>query len=676
MDIAQAFPSLSTPQPKPLIVGLYGISGSGKSHIINKLRIKPGNPYLIFDGSEMIDRVVPGGLSAFHAMESSARKLVREEAVSNIARECADAGKMGIVAGHYMFWDDEGSAEPERVGTQKDWGTYTHVVYLKTEPGVVQRYRGGDTSRERTELSVEHLRKWQELEVMELRKLCRQNWVMFATLRVDAKMDEEGVLDRFEDFLFNFRRTRTEEEADVGVEVDAAIASSHMMKTMLVLDADKTLAPVDTGAMFWSDEEAVARIPEDPHKAVFQSRGYTREAFQQAMLLHEEFSEEEFDAICERVASKVDLFPEMEKLLKNVAEDEHVGAMVVTCGLRGVWEKVLERYGCPHVELIAGGRLDDPYMVTDVTKEYVVGQLHKQNVRVVAFGDSPLDIPMLEAADEAYVVVCNERVRSNSMNWALTTAINDSRLSAVQVVLPEGCSHRLNLDKIPKVTLDKAEQQRILHIKDARDRILHATEKTSAKLLMTPTRDAAYRGPALREAHERVGEYLATEYLSDLLGLEEIEIQHVQGRATSGHRVRDETATLIIPAMRGGEAMAFGVSKVLPRASFVHARNFGDIDLEHFEGRRSILLVDSVVNTGESMVEDFIKPIRAIRPYARIVVVAGVVQANALKDTGAMMQLLEEDVNLYVVALCESQNSYKGQGTTDTGDRLFNTTYM
>jgi uracil phosphoribosyltransferase len=35
----------------------------------------------------------------------------------------------------------------------------------------------------------------------------------------------------------------------------------------------------------------------------------------------------------------------------------------------------------------------------------------------------------------------------------------------------------------------------------------------------------------------------------------------MQDHSTDGYRFRDETATLIVPLMRGGEPMALGVSK-------------------------------------------------------------------------------------------------------------------
>lgn len=121
---------------------------------------------------------------------------------------------------------------------------------------------------------------------------------------------------------------------------------------------------------------------------------------------------------------------------------------------------------------------------------------------------------------------------------------------------------------------------------------------------MTPTRDALIRGPNLCETHRRIGWYLATEVLSELVGLEENTICHVQGHNTSGFRLSNEEQTSIIALMRG------------------ELRH-------HVDGQRTVILVDSVVNSGKTVVE-FAQHIYALYPTVRIVVIAGVVQAECV----------------------------------------------
>lgn len=150
--------------------------------------------------------------------------------------------------------------------------------------------------------------------------------------------------------------------------------------------------------------------------------------------------------------------------------------------------------------------------------------------------------------------------------------------------------------------------------------------------------------------------------------MESYSIKLVTGEEGEGFRVRDEEKTQIVPLMRGGEPMAFGVSKALKQAAFAHSKSFNDIDEGHFEGKKTLLLNDPVVDTGKSIVK-YLVPLREKLPAVRIVVVAGVMQEEAVKDTreGTFGHHLRNDPNLMHVALRSSARSFEGNETTDTG---------
>ena len=190
---------------------------------------------------------------------------------------------------------------------------------------------------------------------------------------------------------------------------------------------------------------------------------------------------------------------------------------------------------------------------------------------------------------------------------------------------------------------------------------------------MTPMRNATNAGPVLREAHGHVGWYLATEFLGGVIGIEEYPIAHVQGHQTSGYRLFKEQKTSIVALMRGGEAMALGVNDALPLAMFVHASRPDDIMLHHLQGQSTVLLVDSVVNSGKTVVQ-FVQHIRKLHFTIRIVVIAGVVQAQSIY--GGSLAQLARHAGLSLIALRLSDNKFTGTGTTDTGNRLFNTTHL
>jgi orotate phosphoribosyltransferase len=95
----------------------------------------------------------------------------------------------------------------------------------------------------------------------------------------------------------------------------------------------------------------------------------------------------------------------------------------------------------------------------------------------------------------------------------------------------------------------------------------------------------------------------------------------------------------------------------------------------HVKGQWTVILVDSVVNSGKSVAE-FLERIRELDRTVLVVVLAGVIQAEALSTAAVLGQVLKTDKALSLVALRLSDNKFQGQGGTDTGNRLFNTTHL
>jgi uracil phosphoribosyltransferase len=184
-------------------------------------------------------------------------------------------------------------------------------------------------------------------------------------------------------------------------------------------------------------------------------------------------------------------------------------------------------------------------------------------------------------------------------------------------------------------------------------------------------RDVRISGTALKEVHRRVGWYLSVEYVASIVGVETTPIPHVQGGDTDGYRLLHEQQTAIVPLMRGREPVAFGVSEAFPLATFLHAKVPKDIKLHHLPDNGTVVLVGSVANNGQSIVE-FVEAIRTLYQTIRIVVVAGVVHARFVSGDG--LEQLGRHGYVSLVALRLSDNQYKGQGTTDTGAHLSNTT--
>ncbi|KAK3489869.1 uracil phosphoribosyltransferase-domain-containing protein [Neurospora crassa] len=559
-------PAPPTPA-KPIIVGIYGLPGSGKSTVLEHLSgAVSSNMFSVYEGSSVITSLMgPNrGLGDFIALTEEEKTRYHKLAIAQIRDECQRSGLAGLVAGHYMFWP-RGSEQGTAVWTKADQDTFTHIIYLQVAAETLCRRRQRDQVRQREAVTPGHLRKWQEEEMRQLDTLAKISGIHFEGLKYDTPA--EHMASEISHKLHEFR---TESEHCNHMRVTAA----------LIFDADKTLTAKDTGRDFWGRQfsRPIGKDKLTPAEKIFREHGYSYEAFRQVAMLYSD-THRDFERVCHDVAKEITLYPEFLSILRRelVIEKEDLGR---------------------HIEIIGGGDIREKLIITAKSKEGVANRLRgpPHNLRVVAFGDGPLDLPMLRAADEGVVVV-GEELTSHNLR---------------QTLLPYTVTPRLDTVRLPVIDLSDPTDPFNQSLFDGPpSNLLHTSNRPSARILMTPTRDANISGPALREAHRRIGWYLATELITSLIGLEEYSIPHVQGHATTGHRLLREQDTIIVALMRGREPMAFGVNEAFPLAMFLHAKTPEDVKPYHLSNQHATILVDSVVNNGKTVLE-FRERIRAM----------------------------------------------------------------
>ncbi|PYH86318.1 hypothetical protein BO82DRAFT_388938 [Aspergillus uvarum CBS 121591] len=656
------------------IIGLYGIPGCGKSHLLSELQKQLGNEkYTYYEGSKVIGDVADGGLPGFKKASDRRQREYREKAIKKIGESSKD-GRVTVVTGHFMFWELTESIG-KIVCTKGDLATYTHIFYLDVAPEVIQGYREKDAARKRSRLPVSHIQAWQRIEKAKLRRLCHEHGIIFSLLGAhqDAASLIRSVWHHDEDSNLHLAKHNLME----------ALGDNFSGTTVLMLDADRTLCSQDTGKLWWrtywqhypSDESDGF---ECPLRRLFSGPlGYSYAAFRQAIFLYEEAADHQrFDDICDEVASTVDMHPEFINLLRLVSDDTCVKAVVVTSGLRLVWEKILTRECLfDKIKVLGGGRIDDMFVVSPTVKGALADYLRTTlEMKVWAFGDSPMDLGMLQNADQAFVVVGREGNRSTTMDEALRVAIAKHRFQPKQVLLPATSLPRLDTKVLPITTLDSQIFVDLLFCGSKELAFIDATDTDASRVLTTPTRDASISGPALQNAHRDAGRFLALAYLPNIVGVEDYPIPHVQGHQVTGHRLQDQHHTTIIALMRGGEPLARGIYDYLPEAAFIHAKTPDDVRHGHLQNHKTVILADWVIDSGKTVAE-FVRHIRKLTPDLRIIVVAGVVQSRSIAKLSPLQALMRHG-DLTVIALRKSDNQYKGTGETDTGNRLFNTMHL
>ncbi|KAI7059509.1 hypothetical protein KC339_g17335, partial [Hortaea werneckii] len=445
----------------PVVIGLYGLPGSGKTTLMRRLQQDlPSDSYSFYEGSEVLGGLVEGGIDAFKNLAPKEQATLRQRAIEQIGEQCTLARRTGLVTGHLMFWSDEKGA-PTPVYTDADLATFSHIIYLDAMAEEIAGRCTSDTSRSRITHSLSVIEEWKEKEKSTLRDLCSRNEILYYTLTGAATSTKAKQL------CLDFARHSPEYNVECAAQALDAIFERdagpvNASQTTLVFDADKTLAPFDTGRMF--HDAAVRKFPTvDANflETLFGgSLGYSYYAFRQLVLTYDEkVTDGSFEELYFEVASAVKLYPEMMSLLKCAAITPHITAIVVTSGLKAIWEKVLELAKLDNVvQVIGGGRLCDGYIVNAAVKAHLVSRLRRTYHQYVwVFGDGPLDVLMMQEADQAIVVVGDEESRSRSMDSALEQALATAPVRVRQALLPGTVQPRLDLAQLPPCFLESEQ---------------------------------------------------------------------------------------------------------------------------------------------------------------------------------------------------------------------------
>jgi phosphoserine phosphatase len=165
-----------------------------------------------------------------------------------------------------------------------------------------------------------------------------------------------------------------------------------------VIDADRTLAPQDTGRL-------VGRTAgvDDAIRDVFEALGYVEEAFSRVAQVWAKLSPDQYLAFIHQALELVGLRNEWLRVLD--ACRDRVPVVVITAGIPHVWRLVLARNGHETIPVIGGCHQGlDEYVVCPETKAELVTLLRQAGWTVAAAGDSPIDLLMLELADIAIFV--------------------------------------------------------------------------------------------------------------------------------------------------------------------------------------------------------------------------------------------------------------------------------
>jgi uracil phosphoribosyltransferase len=186
------------------------------------------------------------------------------------------------------------------------------------------------------------------------------------------------------------------------------------------------------------------------------------------------------------------------------------------------------------------------------------------------------------------------------------------------------------------------------------------TDRKSVQLLATQCRRTDIESLELCRLHFEMGKLLAYEILEEF-ELKETTIQHVQG-LKKGYILKEAGNIYVVAMPRAGLFAAQGIRSVFDGSRFVFFNEKGWKKLI-FKGK-TVIIADAVINSGktiENAIQFFMK-----QKTRRIIVATLVMQKEAMS-----LAKKHGRINFYAARI--SKNKYTGKGSTDTGNRLFNT---
>lgn len=169
----------STSDHKAVIVGLYGVPGSGKIVLLKRELVL--THFAFYEGSMMIVTIVPGDLTHFKAWKNQRRRTGACVLSTQLERRALIADKLELLLGIICSGQRSRRLDGQWSSNMLyDLKILTHILYLEIPAEIVARCCLDDTEKGRASTSASHLQKWQQKEKTELRYLCRRNGIMFS----------------------------------------------------------------------------------------------------------------------------------------------------------------------------------------------------------------------------------------------------------------------------------------------------------------------------------------------------------------------------------------------------------------------------------------------------------------------------------------------------------------
>lgn len=370
-------------RPEKLRIGVYGVSGVGKSTLISHFQKYPNSTFTI-DGSDIIDKITEGGLSQFKKLSNDGKLEIRTLASKKLFELFLEHDKHLVVAGHFCFFTNN---EFEIVWTEADSVFYEVIFYLHKPAEIILQQQCSDSSRKRTYSEID-LYRWQEFEYERLVSVCREKKIRL------EKLDGTLPIIELEKLMIKVISDETVQKAGRNI-------ISQKNKNVMLMDCDGTLSNQDV-LDFVSDD----KINKNAITEIFKKYGdYCFDAYYEVSLL---FSKLDINKIFIAVENQLYINSKIKKTIE-LAKSDGWNVIFISSGFPTFWQK-----SCHLANKVLGGASFNDYgcILTNEIKANFALQLRANGIVVSSFGNGSADFGMLKNSNLG-TFVFNEKIKES-----------------------------------------------------------------------------------------------------------------------------------------------------------------------------------------------------------------------------------------------------------------------
>ncbi|MFW1077952.1 haloacid dehalogenase-like hydrolase [Vibrio parahaemolyticus] len=328
-----------------------------------------------------------------------------------------------LVDGHYSFIDGDSY---KVVFTEQDENVYDHFFYLDTPSEMIVEFSRKSTGEKRNvDITVEQVRNWKKFEKFELDKICNNHNKELVILDEETESSVQFISFWLDSYLSKFCNQTS--ALSFYKEYKELLKKSTQI---ILIDCDKTVS-INDGTY---DFCRYLGVKKEELKSVFRNDRYTSYQFFKVWNLYKKKNPIKIEESVTLTVQNINLSQSVFDYLANQKDSVVIG---VTSGVFDIWNLINEKYKIFDVLLGNTCKSEFEYLVTPLFKKEIASLLREKGKHVVAIGDSMIDIPMLEAADQGYLIA------HEKLNKAVESYLTGVECTNIEQIFDIGVSYNL-----------------------------------------------------------------------------------------------------------------------------------------------------------------------------------------------------------------------------------------